>query len=39
VLWKCIALIDDATVDLLNGLGGVEAIAISRPHYYTTMVE
>ena len=39
VLWDCIALIDDATVDLLNGMGGVSAIAISHPHYYTTMVE
>ena len=39
VLWECLALIDDATVDLLNGLGGVAAIAISHPHYYTTMVE
>lgn len=39
VLWDCIALIDDATVDLLQGLGGVVAIAISHPHYYTTMVE
>jgi hypothetical protein len=39
VLWECIALVDDATVDLLNGLGGVQAIAISHPHYYTTMVE
>jgi hypothetical protein len=39
VLWDCIALIDDATVDLLKGLGGVAAVAISHPHYYTTMVE
>jgi len=39
VLWDCIALIDDATIDLLNGMGGVAAIAISHPHYYTTMVE
>jgi hypothetical protein len=39
VLWECFALIDDATVDLLKGLGGVAAIAISHPHYYTTMVE
>src|SRR3954454_19973512 len=39
VLWDCIALVDDATVDLLQGLGGVEAIAISHPHYYTTMAE
>ena len=39
VLWDCIALIDDATVDVLKGLGGVAAVAISHPHYYTTMGE
>jgi hypothetical protein len=39
VLWECLSLIDDATIDLLKGLGGVTAIAISHPHYYTTMVE
>ena len=39
ILWDCIALIDDATIELLEGLGGVQAIAISHPHYYTTMVE
>lgn len=39
ILWDCISLIDQATVDLLNGLGGVSAIAISHPHYYTSMVE
>jgi hypothetical protein len=39
VLWDCIALVDEATVDLLQGLGGVRAIAISHPHYYTTMLE
>jgi glyoxylase-like metal-dependent hydrolase (beta-lactamase superfamily II) len=39
VLWDCISLIDDAIVDIVNALGGVEAIAISHPHYYTTMVE
>jgi glyoxylase-like metal-dependent hydrolase (beta-lactamase superfamily II) len=39
VLWDCLALIDDATVDVLMGLGGVVGIAISHPHYYTTMVE
>jgi len=39
VLWDCLALIDDATVDLLQGVGGVAGIAISHPHYYTTMVE
>lgn len=39
VLWECISLIDDATIEILQGLGGVTAIAISHPHYYTTMVE
>lgn len=39
VLWDCIALLDDATVDIVRGLGGISAIAISHPHYYTTMVE
>jgi hypothetical protein len=37
VLWDCIALIDDATVDLVQALGGLSAIAISHPHYYTRM--
>ena len=39
ILWDCVALLDDATVDLIQGLGGISAIAISHPHYYTTMVE
>jgi len=39
VLWDCVALLDDATVDLVRALGGLVAIAISHPHYYTTMVE
>jgi len=39
VLWDCIAMLDKATVELINGLGGLKAIAISHPHFYTTMVE
>ena len=39
VLWDCIAPLDDATVTLIEGLGGIDAIAISHPHFYTTMVE
>ena len=39
VLWDCIALIDRATVEMINAMGGIKAIAISHPHYYTTMVE
>lgn len=39
VLWDCVSLLDDATVTLLGALGGVQAMAISHPHFYTTMVE
>src|SRR5262245_61714302 len=39
VLWDCISLVSSAAVELINGLGGLTAIAISHPHYYTTMVE
>lgn len=39
VLWDCITLVDDVTVAVLNALGGVDAIAISHPHFYDTMVE
>ncbi len=39
VLWDCISLIDAATIRIINALGGVSAIAISHPHFYTTMVE
>jgi hypothetical protein len=39
ILWDCIATLDDATVTMINGLGGIAAIAISHPHFYTTMVE
>src|SRR6185503_6817292 len=33
------SLLDDATVELVQGLGGLRAIAISHPHFYTAMVE
>jgi hypothetical protein len=39
VLWDCISLLDDATIDIVTALGGVHVIAISHPHYYATMVE
>ena len=39
VLWDCIAMLDGATIALIAGLGGVTAIGISHPHFYTTMVE
>jgi hypothetical protein len=39
VLWDCIALLDNATIETIRNLGGIAAIAISHPHYYTTMAE
>ena len=39
ILWDCISLVDDATVTLINALGGLRAIAISHPHFYTTLVD
>ena len=39
LLWDCIALVDAATIEIVKGLGGLIGIAISHPHYYSTMVE
>ncbi len=39
VLWDCISLMDDATVDAVRSVGGAAAIAISHPHYYSSMIE
>jgi len=39
VLWECVSLIDAATIEIVNGLGGLTGIAISHPHYYSSMVE
>jgi hypothetical protein len=39
VLWDCVALLDPATVAIVKALGGLRAIAISHPHFYTAMVD
>ena len=39
VLWDCVSLVDPAIVEMIQALGGLKAIAISHPHYYTSMVE
>ena len=39
VLWDCVSLLDEATVAVIKGLGGLAAVAISHPHFYTTMVD
>ena len=37
VMWDCQSLITDDAVDAVASRGGLSAIAISHPHYYTTM--
>lgn len=39
VLWDCITNIDKSTIAIINALGGIKAIAISHPHYFSTIVE
>jgi glyoxylase-like metal-dependent hydrolase (beta-lactamase superfamily II) len=39
ILWDCLTLLDDATIQFIRQKGSLAAIAISHPHYYTTMTE
>jgi glyoxylase-like metal-dependent hydrolase (beta-lactamase superfamily II) len=39
VLWDCLSLLDKAVVEAIKAMGGISAIAISHPHYYSSMVE
>ncbi|KKA19901.1 Metallo-beta-lactamase domain protein [Rasamsonia emersonii CBS 393.64] len=36
ILWDCITYLDDDTVQRIRQLGGLKAIVISHPHYYST---
>ena len=39
VLWDCVSLIDDTTVEAIEALGGISALAMSHPHMFGSMVE
>jgi glyoxylase-like metal-dependent hydrolase (beta-lactamase superfamily II) len=39
ILWDCITNLDASTIDMIKRLGGIKAIALSHPHYYSTIVE
>jgi hypothetical protein len=39
LLWDCVSLIDPTTIERVNALGGIRAIAISHPHFYSSMIE
>ncbi|KAK3717798.1 hypothetical protein LTR37_005569 [Vermiconidia calcicola] len=39
VLWDLIPFLDQETVDKINWIGGLKAIVISHPHYYSTWAD
>ena len=39
VLWDCTSLLDPAAHDRIDELGGIAAICISHPHFYSANVE
>jgi hypothetical protein len=39
VLWDCISLLDDATVEAIRACGGITAIAVSHPHLAGSIVD
>jgi glyoxylase-like metal-dependent hydrolase (beta-lactamase superfamily II) len=39
LLWNCISLIDEETVAEVERRGGLAAIAVSHPHFYSSIVE
>lgn len=39
LLWDCLTYLDDATIAEIKRRGGLAGIAISHPHFFTTMVD
>ncbi|XKE94541.1 hypothetical protein LG326_15435 [Metaplanococcus flavidus] len=39
LLWDCITYLDPKTIGEIKKLGGIDAIALSHPHYYSAQVE
>ncbi|MCM3090619.1 MULTISPECIES: MBL fold metallo-hydrolase [unclassified Cytobacillus] len=39
LLWDCITYLDEHTIETIKELGGINAIALSHPHYYSAQVE
>ncbi len=39
VLWDCVSLIDEPTIEAVGHLGGISALAMSHPHLVGSMVE
>jgi glyoxylase-like metal-dependent hydrolase (beta-lactamase superfamily II) len=39
ILWECVSLVTPDAVETLKARGGIDLIAISHPHFYSSMVE
>ena len=39
VLWDCVSLIDSATIEAIEALGGISALAMSHPHMFGSLGE
>ncbi len=39
ILWDCITFLDDETIAFIRSLGGIDAIALSHPHYYSRQAD
>lgn len=37
ILWDCIPMLDEVTIEFIKSKGGLKAIAFSHPHYYSNM--
>jgi glyoxylase-like metal-dependent hydrolase (beta-lactamase superfamily II) len=37
ILWDCIPLLDEAAIEFVRSKGGIRAIALSHPHFYSNM--
>lgn len=39
VLWDCLSLLDPATAEIVAALGGLAAVAVSHPHFFSAMAD
>lgn len=39
VLWDPISYLDGRTIEEVHALGGIQAISVSHPHFYSSMIE
>jgi hypothetical protein len=39
ILWDCITNIDESTIQIIRQLGGIKAIAVSHPHYFSSIIQ